>query len=110
MVRQTYYGRLDLILECHIPDDPFWPVELKGNIRLLAIITPCETEGEDATKELLMYKKMTTQIATDLQCVECVVGRAETRKNWGIIDRSGDFARTEFISSSSIQGVNDFED
>jgi hypothetical protein len=111
MVRKTYYGRLDSVLECPLSDKGFWGADLKGTTRLLAVITPCKTNGEDATQKVLSYDKTTTQIVVDLQSVECVIGRVCTRNRWGIIDRSGDFARTEFISSSSIQdpenGSND---
>ena len=86
-------------MEYEIPDSRFWG-NLRGKTRLLAVITPCVTNGKDATKQLTMYNDTTTQIVTDLQAVECVVGRVLTRNGWGIIDRSGDSSRTEFIPSN----------
>ncbi len=38
-------------------------------------------------------------VVTDLRNIECVIGRVYTRGEWGIIDRSGGLARTEFIQS-----------
>jgi hypothetical protein len=99
MIRTIFYGKLERILEYEIPDARFWGV-LRGKTRLLAVITPCVTKGKDATKQVTIYNDTSTQIVTDLQAVECVVGRVLTRNEWGIIDRSGDSTRTEFIPSN----------
>jgi hypothetical protein len=99
MIRTIFYGKLEQILEYEIPDSRFWG-DLRGKTRLLAVITPCVTYGKDATNQLTIYNDTTTQIVTDLQAIECVVGRVLTRNGWGIIDRSGDFSRTEFIPSN----------
>lgn len=103
LVRKIYYGCLDLILEYSVPDESFWTPELQGKTLLLAAITPCATSGEDATQQVLTYNKTTAQIIIDLRTVQCVVGRVCSRGSWGIIDRSGDFARTEFISTHSME-------
>ena len=100
MIRTIFYGRLERILEFKIPESQFWGA-LQGKTRLLAVITPCVTNGNDATNQLTIYNDTTTQIVTDLQAVECVVGRVFTRNRWGIIDRSGNSSRTEFITSDS---------
>ena len=99
LIRQIFYGRLDIILECQIPDKIFWAA-LRGKKLLLALLTPCSTNGKDATQQVVTYTQITTQVVTDLQAVACVVGRIGTRNRWGIIDRSGDLARTEFIESN----------
>jgi hypothetical protein len=80
-----------------LPKKKSWDKALRGKVLLLAVITPCVTRGQDATKVVVKYSRTTTDVVTDLQAVECVVGRAFSRKGWGIIDRSGDFSRTEFI-------------
>ena len=98
LIRQVFYGRLDLILECELEDIKFWGM-LRGKRLLLALLTPSSTNGKDATKKVVTYVETTTQIVTDLQAVSCVVGRIQTRNRWGIIDHSGDLARTEFIQS-----------
>ena len=98
LICQIFYGRLDIILECQIPDRRFWDA-LQGKKVLLALLTPCSTNGRDATEQVVTYTQTTTQVVTDLRAVACVVGRIQTRDRWGIIDRSGDLARTEFIDS-----------
>ena len=71
---------------------------MKSQRRLLAVITPCKTDGRDATKSVTEYTKVLSTIVTDLQSVQCVVGRVRRRATWGIIDRNIDEARPEFIS------------
>jgi len=62
------------------------------------MITPCSTGGQNAIQDYTIYSDTTTQIITDLRAVQYVVGRVKSRGSWGIIDRSGNFARTEFMS------------
>jgi hypothetical protein len=64
---------------------------------LLALVEPCSTGGKDATRELTTYEATTAPIIIDLRTIECVVGRVRRGNEWGIIDRSGDFARTVFV-------------
>jgi hypothetical protein len=97
--REIFYGRLELILECDIPNKNFWGRDLQGTTVLLAVITPCVTMGKDAVKEMTTYQHTTTQVVTDLRTINAVVGRVQTRNRWGIVDRSEDSARTEFIPS-----------
>lgn len=100
-VRVTFYGRLDRILECTLGNEEWW-----GNYReqtlLLAVITPSVTGNRDATKEFTTYRQTTAQIVTDLRVVQCSVGRAKTRDEWGILDRSGEISRTEFVPSDFV--------
>ena len=66
---------------------------------LLAVITPCVTLGKDATKEVTTYTQTTTQVVTDLCTISSVIGRVWTRNRWGIVDRSEESSRTEFVPS-----------
>jgi len=97
--REIFYGKLDLILECDIPDKSFWGRDLQGTTVLLAAITPCVTMGKDAAKELTTYQHTTTQVVTDLRTISAVVGRVQTRNRWGIVNRSEYLSHTEFIPS-----------
>lgn len=97
--REVFYGKLELILECDIPDKKFWGRYLQGTTVLLAVVTPCVTMGKDAAQELTTYQHTTTQVVTDLRAISAVVGRVKTRNRWGIVDRSQDSSRTEFIPS-----------
>ena len=96
-VCEIFYGRLDLILEFNIPDQQFWGPQFRGKTVLLAIITPCVTSGKDATKMMTTYSQTTTQVVTDLHTILSIIGRVWTRNRWGIIDRSEETSRTEFI-------------
>ena len=107
-IREIFYGRLDLILEFDIPNSDFWTPEFRGMTVLLAVITPCITLGKDATKEVTTYTQTTTQIVTDLRAISAVIGRVWTRNRWGIVDRSEETSRTEFIPSN--MEVFDFPD
>ena len=97
--REIFYGKLELILECPIPDNKFWGRDLRGTTVLLAVITPCVTMGKDATKQTTTYQHTTTQVVTDLRAINALVGRVQTRNRWGIIDRREESSRTEFIPS-----------
>ena len=105
MVREIFYGKLEVILEFKIPDEAFWGWDLRGSIALLAVITPCVTMGKDAAKVTTTYQHTTTQVVTDLRTVSSVIGRVRTRNRWGIIDRSEDSSRTEFVPAH-LEAVN----
>ncbi|KAF8512809.1 hypothetical protein JB92DRAFT_2926436 [Gautieria morchelliformis] len=64
---------------------------------LLALVMPCSTGGRDATKVVTTYSLTMAPIVIDLRTVECVVGRVRRGNEWGIVDRSGDYARTVFV-------------
>lgn len=70
---------------------------LQDSIQLLAVIAPCDTNGSDASQVLVEYRKFLPLIVTDLRNVKAVVGRAKTRKRWGIIDRTANAALASFV-------------
>lgn len=98
-VREIFYGRLDLILEFDVPDQQFWGPQFQGKTVLLAVITPCVTSGKDATKTLTTYSQTRTQVVVDLRTISSIIGRVWTRNRWGIVDRSEETSRTEFVPS-----------
>ena len=65
---------------------------------LLAVITPCKTKGQDAAFTVTYYKDLSASIVTDIRNIKSVVGRAETRGRWGIIDRSIEHVVATFVS------------
>lgn len=103
--RQVCYGRLEEIVVCSLSTIDFWGPALQGQKRLLAHITPCATNGKDATSEVTSYHAMTTSIITDLRTISAVVGRIQTRGRWAIVDRSEQLARTVFVDG----GESDLE-
>ena len=93
-----HYGELHIILDFILDDRAVWE-KMRGTRQLLAVITPCKTNGNDATTSLTEYTKLQATLVTDLQAIQCVVGRGCRRhKTWGIIDRSTDEVRPEFIT------------
>jgi len=81
------YGRLEKILLCNLDDKIIWG-NLRNSLHLLAVIAPCDTDGSDASHVVVEYRKFLPIIATDLRNIKAVVGRVNTRKKWGIIDRT----------------------
>jgi hypothetical protein len=98
---KVLYGRVEKVIECQLPDDPTFG-DFRGKLRLLAYITPCKTDGKDASQALTFYHTETAPIITDLATIRAVVGRVQTtggpttRKQWGVIDRSTALVRTSF--------------
>jgi len=109
LVCTIFYGCIDRILECQLDGhNKIWS-KFKDTFFLLAIITPCSTGGQNAIQDYTIYSDTTTQIVTNLWAVQCVVGRVKSRGSWGIIDRSGNFARMEFMSAGD-QGESEEEE
>ncbi|KAJ7733465.1 hypothetical protein B0H16DRAFT_1328140, partial [Mycena metata] len=67
---QIFYGRLERILVCDLPDDQKFG-KIAGKKRLLAVITPCKnTGGKDAALEITSHNGFTSLLVTDLQSTE----------------------------------------
>ena len=99
-MREIFHRCLDLILEFDIPDQQFWGPQFQGKTMLLAIITPCVTLGKHVTKTMTTYSQTTAQVITDLCTISSIIGWVWTRNRWGIIDKSKETSRTEFIPSN----------
>jgi hypothetical protein len=96
-VRQIIYGQLLCIINVVMPQSRTLVLE-ESRRYLLAVIQPCSTAGKDATRQLMTYSETTVPVVVDLHTVECVVGCVNRGNEWGIVDRSGDFARTIFVN------------
>ena len=86
----THYG--------YPSESAFWGAHANKHL-LLALISPCKTNGRDGAKELTSFKPLQaseSQVIVDLQTITSKIGRVETRGRWGIIDRSTEAARTVF--------------
>lgn len=110
---KVMYGRVEKVIECQLPNSQIFG-DFRGRLRLLALITPCKTDGRDATKELTFYETETAPIITDLATVRSVVGRVKTtlrpstvRHHWSIIDRSTALARATFEEQVEEEGDSD---
>jgi hypothetical protein len=91
---QINYGLLERIMVFTLPDTPIFDKLQK--IQVLILVRPCQTEGKDAAVELTQYRSMPASVVTDIRNVKGVIGRAASRGQWGIIDRSLNIAPTVF--------------
>ncbi|EGO30536.1 hypothetical protein SERLADRAFT_412356 [Serpula lacrymans var. lacrymans S7.9] len=108
-VTATHYGHLEQILVCQLGNDDFWK-DLSGCGLLLAVITPCKTEGKDAALEVAVYGGVAAAIATDICNIKAVVGRVKTRGRWGIIDRTSGLASVAFTHQDTEGVESEFYD
>lgn len=90
---------------CELPDESLWG-EFSGEIRLLAVITPCATAGKDATQEIVAYNRMDAVIVTDIQTVSALAGRIHSRGKWTIVDRSAGSIKPEFVPSVELVDID----
>lgn len=103
--RVIHYGLLQAILECVFPPEPRWKA-LGGTTLLLALIVPCKTKG-DASTAVICYKHTLAEVVVDIRTIQAVVGRVQSRKNWGIIDRHNGLARTMFVNEDDALASGD---
>ena len=95
---QTFYGQLDFILICSLPASRALGLA-EATTYILGLVQTCKTqpEGGDASKQVVSYTKSHPPTFINLNAIRGVVGRVQVGgKRWGIVDRSGDFARTTF--------------
>ncbi|KAG8927712.1 hypothetical protein FRC01_007055 [Tulasnella sp. 417] len=106
--RTVYYGQLHYLIDFVMPTIIFDKKRHKERRHVLAFVTPCNTNGSDATKALTAYSDSPAGRSPsrfiDLNCVECAVGRIKSRNAWFIVDRSGGLARTSFIDEPDSDG------
>ncbi|KAG2046473.1 hypothetical protein BDR06DRAFT_922829 [Suillus hirtellus] len=81
------YGQLDAILVCKLGHNKIYR-HLCATELILALITPCKTNGKDASESIVGYKELAAQVVTDARNITGVVGRVQTQGGTFIIDRS----------------------
>ena len=83
-----YYGVLEKILVCELDEDPLWK-HLRRKTLLLALVTPFKTNGVNAALKTTFYRpsESLASIVTDLRNIVSCIGRVQTCRKWGIIDR-----------------------
>jgi hypothetical protein len=80
------YGEVQMFLVCQLPKKKIFK-DFQGQTFILAIITPCKTDGKDARLGITSYKEQHKRVAIDVRTIQAVVGRVYSRKRWWIIDR-----------------------
>ncbi|KAH7911338.1 Transposase family tnp2-domain-containing protein, partial [Hygrophoropsis aurantiaca] len=104
-IQDIKYGDLENIFIFHLPADPFFN-NLSGQLQILALITPWDTEKTDAAKKTTYRKSKYAPIVTDLRNIKAVVGLVETRGRWGVIDRGLGMAATVFVEDADLDEDN----
>ena len=97
---QTFYGQLKYVLELQLPHSEDIGI-LRKQYYLLGFVEPCITNGKDATREFIMYTRMSMAIFIDIRAIGSVVGHVKRHNEWGIVDRSGGLTQTVFIDPES---------
>jgi hypothetical protein len=97
-IHQIFYGKLECIIDIVVPHAPCINI-MTPKHHLLALVTPCATGSQDATKVVTTHSVTTAPIVVDLRMVESVVGRVKRGNEWGIVDSSGDYVCTVFVDA-----------
>ncbi|KAI6159326.1 hypothetical protein EDD17DRAFT_1613662 [Pisolithus thermaeus] len=87
LIHITGYGDLNKIFVMTLATGAFFK-SLSGKTLILALITPWNTEGNDATLENTYLLSCHATIVTDVRSLKAVVGLVPVGKRWGIIDRT----------------------
>lgn len=95
IVKYLGYGDLEKILVVTLPTKAFFAC-FSGRTVALALVTPWNTDGKDATKENVYMSERRASIIMDVQSLQAVIGLIQTRGRWGIIDRSGESITATF--------------
>lgn len=95
------YGQLHYLIDFRMPELVFGKKKHAPKHHILGFVTPCRTEGKDATKDLVVYHNgpqgLHPQRFINISSIECAVGRVKSRSKWWIVDRSNGLARTSFV-------------
>ena len=59
----------------------------KNKTLLLALVTPLQTNNQDATKTLVSYTAELAPIIMDFRSVKALTGRVQVKNQWWIIDQ-----------------------
>ena len=92
------YGSVEKFLVCSMGDERMWG-PLRNSTQLLAVITPCKTDEQDASKTIVRYKTTRAPIVTDIRNIMHLIGRVHSQGSWGIIDRSMNLVEGAFLAT-----------
>lgn len=84
IVQYVGYGKLEKVIICQLPNHDFFQGH-KDKTLLLALVTPLQTNGQDATKKLTSYTQKLASIIMDLRSVKGLIGRVQVKNHWWII-------------------------
>jgi len=81
------YRRVHSYIRVTLPTEPRLKTD-RESTAILALVTLCKTNGEDASRVLVWYHKMELVRAFNVVTIDCIIGRVKVGDRWGIIDRS----------------------
>jgi hypothetical protein len=98
------------VLVCQLNEERIWKT-LRNSTLLLALITPAATDGQDATVAVTHFSRFAAPVITDVRSIKAAIGRVQSRKKWGIIDRTPNLAQAVFapeaVDNESVQSSDE---
>ena len=79
------YGRVQSYIHVTLPAEPSLRTD-HNSTAILALVTLCKTNGEDASLVPVWYKDMGLVRAFDIATIGGVIGQVRVDDHWGIID------------------------
>ncbi|KAG8786333.1 hypothetical protein FRC15_011650, partial [Serendipita sp. 397] len=99
-ISTCFYGCLHYVIQATLPAIPATGIVQDCQV-LAALISLCDTQG-DATNNCVWYSKLQKPIFVHTSTIQCVIGRIQVGRRWGIIDTSINCIRTSFIGPEDI--------
>ena len=85
--RVVCYGQVQSYIYVTLPAKPCLNTTYDSTA-IIALVTLCKTNGQDASLMPVWYTDMEIVRAFDVATIDCVVRRIKVGNRWGIIDRS----------------------
>jgi hypothetical protein len=95
--KRTFFGQLQNIFLLCLDNSAALRLQSCKTI-ILAAIRNCANTKQHNSLDIHYYTQNGRLEVVDMNCVQCVVGRVQDlqKKEWAILDRSGDLARAVF--------------
>ncbi|KAF7293325.1 hypothetical protein HMN09_01212000 [Mycena chlorophos] len=92
------YGTLLEILQFDLPEERVLG-SFAGRPLMIAVITPASISGDDASEEIITYRRELQQVVVEMTGVVALAGRFKTQGHWVILDRTNGAVRPEFVAA-----------
>jgi len=81
------YGQVHSYIRVTLPARPHLKTDRKS-AAILALVTLCKTNGENASRVPVWYHKMELVRAFDVVTIDCIIGQVKVGNHWGTTNRS----------------------
>lgn len=97
--QKSHYGQLDRLFALELRPRSALNPEPMVRTLLLALVLEAPTTREDTYQYSVVWYQgdLSSGEVVDANTIQCVVGRAQDRKRWWIIDRSSELAYPVFV-------------